>query len=577
MNYAPWLLWLIPLMAAPLAPLVSMLRQRAADWFTVAVAAITAAVGIYQAAVFTSPYTETVSTWIAQLNLPLQVDVDGIAVLTGAFVALVAFLIVLYSVGYMRHEGGKARYNFLVLLFIGGMLGLVMAGNLIQFYFFWEIVGICSALLIAFYYTRPEARRGGMKAFLMTRVGDASLLVSILIIYSTIHTTSFASIFASAGTAALGGGTLVVVGILMTVGAMGKSAQVPLHTWLPDAMEAPTPVTALIHAATMVNAGVYLLVRMYPLLHISSAVMDTVLVIGLLTALVGGLCAMAENDFKRIFAYSTISQLGFMFAAVGLGLPYIALYLLIGHGFFKALIFLSAGSVVEAVGTRDISLMGGLAGKMKYTYSVFLVSILAMGGLPPLVGFWSKGAMTEQAAAHSSLVFMSVLVISVLTSIYGFRALFKVFHGESRSGLSAREAPAIMLVPMILLCLFVVTAWLPLNYQNILPLYSGSASWLITAAEEGAILATGLLIAYLAFMRYAAETAEIAVRGGVGAARGVALTGMGFDTLYNGLQKRVLRAGGAATAVQSGSFGMNMVLLIAVFALIVLLAGLGVL
>ncbi len=540
-----------------------------------AVAALAALLGIYLAVSYSSPYTETASVWVAQLNLSIQVDVDGISALTGAFVSVISFFIVLYSAGYMRHDHGKGRYNFLVLLFIGGMLGLVMAGNLIQFYFFWEIVGICSALLIAFYFDKPEARRGGMKAFLMTRVGDASLLASILIIFSTLHTTEFASVFASAGTAALGGGTLVLAGILMTVGAMGKSAQVPLHTWLPDAMEAPTPVTALIHAATMVNAGVYLMVRMYPLFSASASLLYTILGVGLLTALVGGICAVAENDFKRIFAYSTISQLGFMFVAVGMGLPYMALYLLIGHGFFKALIFLSAGSVVESTGTRDITKMGGIAGRMKYTYASFLVSVLAMAGLPPLVGFWSKGVITHDAASSGALVVLLVIVASVLTSLYSFRALFKVFHGSSRSSLPAGESPALMVVPMLILASFVAISWLPLNYQHLVPLYSAGGYWTATALEEVVILATGLIAAYLAFLMYAQATSALARKGGVPYALKVVLSGMGFDLLYNGLQRRVVRAGDASSAVQTGSFGINLLLLIVVFALVIVAASLG--
>lgn len=570
-------MWLLPLAAAPFAALIAKFRARAADWYTVAVAAVVALIGLYQAFTYTAPYTDTVSTWVAQLNLPLQVYVDGISVLLSAFVSVVSFLIVLYSVGYMRHDAGKARYNLLVLLFIGGMLGLVMAGNLIQFYFFWEIVGICSALLIAFYFEKPEARHGGMKAFLMTRIGDASLLVSILIILSTIHTTSFDGIFAAVGSNSLSGSTLIIVGLLMIIGGMGKSAQVPLQTWLPDAMEAPTPVTALIHAATMVNAGVYLMIRMFPLLNASPALIYTVLGIGILTALVGGVCAVAEVDFKRIFAYSTISQLGFMFAAVGLGSPTAALYLLIGHGFFKALIFLSVGSVVEAVGTRDIRRMGGIARAMPFTYIAFLVSILAMSGLPPLVGFWSKGAITANAIDFSALAGTLVVIASILTALYSFRSLFKVFHGSSREGLPAKESPAIMVAPMLILTLFAALAWIPLNYQSIVPLYSSAVNWVESAAEEIAILAAGLAIAFVAFIWRASATKAALDRGGALAhASAFAMNGLGFDTVYNGIQKRVVRVAKASTHVQSGSFGLNLLLFTALFVLIAVLALIGV-
>lgn len=577
MNYASWLIWILPLAAAPVALLVARFRARAADWYTVAIAAVVAILGLYQAATFTSPHTEGLSTWVAQLNLTLQVYADATSVLLSAFVSVVSFFIVLYSVGYMRHDGGKGRYNMLVLLFVGGMLGLVMAGNLIQLYFFWEIVGICSALLIAFYFEKPEARHGGMKAFVMTRVGDASLLVSILIIFSSIHTTQFSAIFSAAGTSSLGGNTLTLAAILLVIGAMGKSAQVPLHTWLPDAMEAPTPVTALIHAATMVNAGVYLMIRMFPLLHASEDVVYAVLGIGLITAMVGGLGALVERDFKRIFAYSTISQLGFMFTAVGLSAPVMALYLLIGHGFFKALIFLSVGSVVESVGTRDIGRMGGLARPMPYTYSVFLVSMLAMGGLPPLVGFWSKGAITSSAMDMSIWIWVVVVLASLLTSLYSFRSLLRVFHGQSRAEKPVSESPAIMVVPMLLLAGFVAFSWIPLNSQPLLPFYAASVNWLETAVEEIAILVAGFAAVLLAIVLRAAQTAGAVSGGGlVAKADRFIVSGMGFDSAYNAFARRVKGAGGEASKVQSGSFGLNILLMLVLFGVVLVLATFGV-
>lgn len=512
--------------------------------------------------------------WLAEIDLAVQVDIDALSVIVAAFVSVVSFLIVLYSVGYMRNDRGKGRYNLLVLLFIGGMLGLVMAGNLIQFYFFWEIVGICSALLIAFYYEKPEARRGGMKAFLMTRVGDASLLVSILIIFSAVHTTEFGKVFASLSTPL--SDTLAGAAVLMIIGAVGKSAQVPLHTWLPDAMEAPSPVTALIHAATMVNAGVFLLIRMYPMLSASSGILYTIAGIGLVTALVGGICAAVERDFKRIFAYSTISQLGLMFAAVGFGNPWAALYLLIGHGFFKALIFLTAGSVVEATGTRNIERMGGLASQMRYTYAAFLVSVLAMCALPPFVGFWSKSAITSSAFSLGLLEGAAVIAASVLTAVYSFRALFRVFHGQNRSGMKVAESPAIMVVPMLLLAGFSALAWIPLNYQHMIPLLQGGISWFDAALEEFLILLAGIAIAYEVFVWRSAASAALAERSGYASARSFILQGMGFDRLYGGLQRRMLRIGNASARVQTGSLALNMLLLMALFAAVLVLASLGV-
>ena len=305
MIYAAWLTWLLPLLSVPFVPLVGKLGGRLRGLFAVAVGGTSLAMATYLALTFTSASTDSASIWLPSMSIPLEVKVDALSSIVSVFVAFVSFLVIVYSVGYMEKEGGEglSRYYSLILLFIGAMLGLVMSGNLIQFYFFWEVMGVCSALLIAFWSDREAARKAGLKAFVVTRIGDAALLLAVIFAWSLFGTTSFDA-FASHSTqlSGLSGGNVLILGTLVLIGAMGKSAQVPLHGWLPDAMEGPTTVSALIHAATMVNAGVFLMVRMLPLFQLSQLLLSLVLFVGLLSALVGGVCAFAAEDLKRVLA-----------------------------------------------------------------------------------------------------------------------------------------------------------------------------------------------------------------------------------------------------------------------------------
>ncbi len=505
MNYLlPWIIWLFPFVASPFVILVSFVNDKACKWFAVVVSAITAGVGIYQSFSFISSFTESVGNWIIVSNtsVSLQVQVDGLSVLLAAFVSFLSFVIVFYAVENMKLEQGQARFYSLVLIFIGAMLGLVMAGNLIQLYFFWEIVGICSALLIAFWSDREAARKAGLKAFVVTRFGDIALFIAVILVLTTLGTTNLASISTYVQTHTLNS-TWFLIGALTIVGAMGKSAQVPLHVWLPDAMEGPTPVSALIHAATMVNAGVYLIIRLSPIYSAYQSLSTALIVIGLLSMVVGASCACAEQDLKRILAYSTISQLGLMFAAVGLQNTSGAIYQLIGQGVFKALAFMAAGSVIEAIGTRNIASMGGLRQVMKYTYLAFLFSMLSMVGLPPLLGFWTKDAILSGALATNDYAFLVIALASVLTSLYGFRALFRVFHGERKG--DAKESELLMVAPMITLVICVVVGWLVLSVQKIfIPSLNMSLN-LESASTAVAVLFVGLGISYYAFVKKVAS------------------------------------------------------------------------
>lgn len=581
MIYWAWLSWIVPLLAVPLVPVASKVSARLRGWLAVVASGAGMVAALYGVATFVKGGTEGFSLWFPSLSVTLQVKVDELSVLVSAFVSFVSFLVVLYSLGYMKDEPGQTRYYSLVLLFIGSMMGLVMAGNLIQFYFFWELVGICSALLIAFWSDRPAARKAGMKAFVVTRLGDSALLIAVVFVAVTFGSTSFDTILGPNGIQTLGVGTIFALGLLMFVGAMGKSAQVPLHVWLPDAMEGPTTVSALIHAATMVNAGVYLMLRMYPVVtlsQLSGSLTTIILAVGLLSALLGGACALAADDIKRVLAYSTISQLGLMFAAIGLGSLPAAAYQMISQGLFKALAFLAAGSVITALGTREIDRMGGLARALKYTYVGFLVSMLAMSGLPPLVGFWSKDAILSSAFSVGALPASLMLVAFALTALYSFRALFRVFHGRGTAGKAPSESPPSMLVPILTLAVSVLTAWAILQPQPLL----SSTSWTPGEATLAAsLLALGACagVAYLAFLPGYQRTVSVIRSSGV--LRGgqkLLHDGIGFDEAYLALYDGALRPMSSAVSyIQTGLVEVNMALVLSVTGVLFVLFALGVL
>jgi NADH-quinone oxidoreductase subunit L len=581
MIYWAWLSWAIPLLGVPLVPLVSRIDGRLRGWLAVAVSGLGMVSAFYGAMTFGTPVIEGYTLWFPPLGVTLQVEADQLSALVGAFVSFVSFLVVVYSLGYMKEEPGQSRYYSLVLLFVGSMMGLVMAGNLIQFYFFWELVGVCSALLIAFWTDRPAARKAGLKAFVVTRLGDASLLIAVIFIAVTFGSTSFDRILGPNGMTTLATGTIFTLGLLMFVGSMGKSAQVPLHAWLPDAMEGPNTVSALIHAATMVNAGVYLMLRMYPVItlpQLSGALTDVILVIGLLSALVGGVCAFAADDLKRVLAYSTISQLGLMFAAIGLGSLDAAAYQMISQGLFKALAFLAAGSVITALGTRSINEMGGLARIMKYTYAGFLIAMLGMSGLPPLVGFWSKDAILSSALSAGA--FQSVLVLCVfsLTALYSFRALFRVFHGKPGWTKTPKESPPTMVVPILILAVSVLFGWVVLQEQPLL----SSVSWVPDATTFGAsltVLGLCAALAYFAFLPdYQRVLAVIQSNRGLLGLRDYLHEGLGFDLLYAWIYSGIMRPLSILVSyVQTGLIRVNMALLLFATAVIFLLFAMGVL
>ena len=401
-------------------------------------------------------------TWIGTgpVQVPLRLIVDPLSVAMGLVVSGVGLLIHVYSVGYMAEDAGFARYFAYLNLFMASMLILVLAGNLVVMFIGWEGVGLCSYLLIAFWYARPPAAAAGVKAFLVTRLGDVGFLLGIFLAFGIFGTTDFAVMTREAAARlALGGGAATVLALLLFAGAAGKSAQLPLHMWLPDAMEGPTPVSALIHAATMVTAGVYLIVRLHAVFLRAPLAMDVIAAVGAITAIFAAASALVESDLKRVLAYSTISQLGYMFLAVGVGAFGAGIFHLTTHAFFKALLFLAAGSVMHALGGEtDMRRMGGLGRRLPRTAGAFAVGGLALAGIPPLSGFFSKDLILSQAF-HAQVWLWGVGVVAAgLTAVYTVRAFALTFLGTGAGGAqgAAHDPPSSMDRPIWVLAALAV-------------------------------------------------------------------------------------------------------------------------
>jgi NADH-quinone oxidoreductase subunit L len=370
----------------------------------------------------------------------------------------VGLLIHLYSIGYMHGDEGFQRYFAYLNLFVFSMLLLVLGNNFLLMFLGWEGVGLCSYLLIGFWFTRQAAVDAGKKAFIVNRVGDFGFILGVFIIFVTFGSLRFSEVFGQAAQQLVPGGAVATaIALLLFLGATGKSAQIPLYVWLPDAMEGPTPVSALIHAATMVTAGVYMVARCSVLYLLAPGAMVVVVIIGLLTALMAASIALVQSDIKRVLAYSTISQLGYMFVACGVGAFSAGIFHLVTHAFFKALLFLSAGSVIHALnGEQDIRRMGGVKAHLPITYITFLIASLAIAGVFPFAGFFSKDAILWAALTEGHfLVWLIAAITAVMTSFYMFRLVFLVFHGEPSASAASphhpHEAPSVMRVPLVIL------------------------------------------------------------------------------------------------------------------------------
>jgi NADH-quinone oxidoreductase subunit L len=386
-------------------------------------------------------------------------------------VTFVSLMVQIYSQGYMKGDAGYLRYYACMSLFTACMLGLVLADNILFMFVFWEGVGLGSYLLIGFWFHKPSAANAAKKAFIVTRLGDFGFLAAILVLYAQTGTFDTESLYKIVATGALAGTTLTWVAIGIFSGAAGKSAQFPLHVWLPDAMEGPTPVSALIHAATMVAAGVFLVARFYPLFEHSHEAMLTVAIIGAFTAIFAASMGLVMNDIKRVLAYSTISQLGFMMVGLGVGSVAIGIFHLFTHAFFKALLFLGSGSVNHGTGTFDMRLMGGLRKAMPWTYITFVIGALSLAGIWPLAGFWSKDEIILAIFDKQPILFILIIITVFMTAFYMFRAVFMTFHGDYKGGAEPEhgghgdahshgphESPATMVVPLVILAVLAICA-----------------------------------------------------------------------------------------------------------------------
>ena len=430
----------------------------------------------------------SLGTWLFLNGKPLNfgVTVDALSVMMLLVVTVVATLIKIYSVGYMHGDLRYSRYFAYISLFTASMLGLVLADNFVMLYIFWEGVGLCSYLLIAFWFERPAAAKAGLKAFITTRIGDTGLLIGILLLLFSTQTLYFSELKNIAGDDWI----LTLAAILIFMGAVGKSAQFPLHVWLPDAMEGPTAVSALIHAATMVAAGVYLVARTYALFILHPLCLEIVALIGGISALLAASIATVNNDIKRVLAYSTISQLGLMMLGLGVGGYAAGTFHLMTHAFFKALLFLCAGSVIHSVHTQDIQKMGGLLSKMKVTGATFIIGTLAIAGVPPLSGFWSKDEILTAAWHNGSpVLFWLAVATSFLTAFYMARLIFLVLFGKPRSEMHPHESPKTMTVPLIILAVFAVFAGFIGS-----PLMHHAFQEFINEGHGGEVVASGFVI-----------------------------------------------------------------------------------
>jgi len=457
MSVIPWLVLLVPLVSAGLIALVTRRGRSLSAFISVVAVSISF---ICSCVVFTRPEISAAEIpWIeirGFLQVPIGFTLDSLSKTMLVLVSGVGALIHIYSLGYMRDDLGKSRYFASLSLFMFSMLGLVLANNFVMMFIFWELVGLCSYLLIGHWFERDTAADAAKKAFITNRIGDFGFMLGILMVWSATGSVVFDDIIPQLWRVTSDPTFLTICVLLIFCGAVGKSAQFPLHVWLPDAMEGPTPISALIHAATMVAAGVYMLVRVGFLVQASSDALGIIAWIGTITAVMAALIATQQDDIKRILAYSTLSQLGYMIMAVGLASGEAAMFHLFTHAFFKALLFLGAGSVLVALHhEQDIWKMGGQGRNLFLTFVTFGIGMLALIGCPPFAGFFSKDAILSLAYNRNAAIFVLALLTAFLTAFYMMRLFVVVFFGKARSSAArtSREAPTSMLVPLVVLAL----------------------------------------------------------------------------------------------------------------------------
>ncbi len=497
----PWLILIAPLVSTIVITLFT-LRWKALS-STISVVAVLVSF-ICSCLVFAHSASSAAQiTWIdvaGALKVPIALTLDALSRTMVLLVSGVGAVIHIYSLGYMRDDHGKSRYFAALSLFMFAMLGIVLASNFVMLFIFWELVGFTSYVLIGHWFYRDAAAAAANKAFITTRIGDFGFMIGILMIWTSTGSIVFAEIAPRMSGLTSYPTFLMIVALLIFCGAVGKSAQFPLHVWLPDAMEGPTPISALIHAATMVAAGVYMLVRVAFIIQASQTALVIVAWIGTLTAVMAALIATQQDDIKRILAYSTLSQLGYMIMAVGLASSEAAMFHLFTHAFFKALLFLAAGSVIVMLHhEQNIWKMGGLSKKLPITFVTFGVGALALIGCPPFSGFFSKEAILALAYEHNTPIFAVALFTAFLTAFYVIRMLVIAFFGNPRSDIAreSRESPPVMIMPLILLALLATLGGFGFFARNFLalPVENHIASFVPALAVIALIAGSGLAVA----------------------------------------------------------------------------------
>ncbi|MBI4635986.1 MAG: NADH-quinone oxidoreductase subunit L [Candidatus Rokubacteria bacterium] len=523
MSITVWLVPAFPLAGSLLNMLFGRLIDRRAHWIAVPALAgsFLAACAVFARVWSGEIFTVTLGDWIVAGDFETSVTahVDPLTGVMLLVVTGVGFLIHLYSVGYMHGDPGYARYFAYLNLFVFSMTMLVLAGNFLLLYVFWEAVGLCSYLLIGFWYTRDAAAAAGKKAFIVNRVGDFGFGLGVMWLWTAVGTLDYAAVFEAAET--LEPATATGIALLLFMGACGKSAQLPLHTWLPDAMEGPTPVSALIHAATMVTAGVYMVARSHALFERSGVALEVVAWVGVATALFAATIGLVQTDIKRVLAYSTVSQLGYMFAAVGLGAYAAGIFHLVTHAFFKALLFLGAGSAIHGLGgEQDLRRMGGLAPRMVVTTITMVVGAAGLAGVPGLAGFFSKDEILASAFHEGHRLIWTLLLLGAfLTAFYTFRLFFLAFLGGPRMSKEVahhvHESPAVMTLPLAMLALGTLVAGWALGVPSehgtrfarflapVFPLdeagHGGIATYMLQILSAVVAIA-GIILAWLVYM-----------------------------------------------------------------------------
>jgi NADH-quinone oxidoreductase subunit L len=537
MSTLVWLIPLFPLLGTVVNALAWKRIGHRAHWIAVPAVGLSflASCAVFARVWRGETYVGELASWIAagDFKVALAFQVDQLTAVMLLVVTGVSFLIHVYSIGYMHEDHDYSRFFTYMNLFVFSMLILVLAGNFLLLYVGWEAVGLCSYLLIGFWYQKQSASDAAKKAFIVNRVGDFGFGLGIMLIFVTFGTLDYQEVFARADTS-VGQVRYLAIALLLFMGACGKSAQLPLHTWLPDAMEGPTPVSALIHAATMVTAGVYLVARCHPLFEMAPLSLEVVAWVGGLTALFAATIGLAQTDIKRVLAYSTISQLGYMFAGVGVGAYAAGIFHLFTHAFFKALLFLGAGSVIHGMGgEQDMRKMGGLAPHMRTTAITFLIAGASLSGFPPLAGFFSKDDILAAAFHEGHVLLWLVLVAGAgLTAFYTFRVIFLTFYTPSRVDPEVahhvHESPPVMTLPLVVLAALTVVAGalgIPSAHGTafarfllpVLPLHEGEhgpASIITLAAVSVMAGLIGLAAAWAMYGRRPVEADDIGVARG---------------------------------------------------------------